>query len=289
MPALEPSFGRDPRSTWLRYEVAVGLLRRVLAALDEARISALSVKGIVTSTWLYGDPALRPLSDVDLRLRPRDVRRALEVGRARGWELVVHTPRFFEAAFRFPEMDVELEGTVGPPGLAALTVDDFFTRAVRRVEPLGFPHLVPETNDHALILALNVFKDRLYGAAAWAVEDLVRIAAIDEFDAATVAARARAGDVANAVATVADWVATTRDSVGWGRVRDALSTRPRRPIYDRFYAAIARRSAQPIVDLVGIAAGGDGPLRPIRGAAIAIAGWAWGGVMRRADAYRRGG
>ncbi len=38
-----------------------------------------------------------------------------------------------------------------------------------------------------------------------------------------------------------------------------------------------------------IAAGGDGTLRPIRGAAIAIAGWAWGGVMRRADAYRRGG
>jgi Uncharacterised nucleotidyltransferase len=287
MRADEPSFGEDPRSTWLRYEVAAGLLRRVLAAFDEARIPALPVKGIVTSAWLYEDASRRPLSDVDLRIRPRDFARALEVGRALGWKLVVHTPRFFEGAFRFPEMDVELEATIGPPGLSTISVDDLLTRAIRRVEPFGVPHLVPETNDHALVLAVNVFKDRLRGAAAWAVEDLVRIATVDDFDAATVAARARAGHVGNAVATVADWVAAHHGSFGWGRVGSALSTRPRRRVYDRFYEAISRRDVPPIVELVGIAAGGDGAVRPLCGASVAVAGWGWGGVMRRVDRLRR--
>ena len=97
------------RVAWLRHEVAANALHRVVGAFRTAEISCLPVKGIVTAGWLYADVSERPLSDVDLRIRPRDFRRALEVGRARGWELVVHTPRFFEAAFRFPEMDVEIE------------------------------------------------------------------------------------------------------------------------------------------------------------------------------------
>ena len=56
---------------------------------------------------------------------------------------------------------VEVETSVGPPGLCGLAVDTMIAHATRGAEG----HLEPELHEHALLLAVNVFKDKLAGLA----------------------------------------------------------------------------------------------------------------------------
>jgi hypothetical protein len=58
---------------------------RVLDQFALAGIGALVVKGPVLAVRAYGDPAMRSYGDVDLLVRPRDIRRATELMLAAGY------------------------------------------------------------------------------------------------------------------------------------------------------------------------------------------------------------
>ncbi|HEX2088038.1 MAG TPA: nucleotidyltransferase family protein [Solirubrobacteraceae bacterium] len=60
--------------------------RRVLAALEEAGIRAIVLKGAALSAEAHGDPTARDPRDVDLLVAQRDVRPAIETLLARGLE-----------------------------------------------------------------------------------------------------------------------------------------------------------------------------------------------------------
>lgn len=267
--------------TWARYRVGVDALRQVIAVLGEARIDVLPVKGIVTSHLLYDDAADRPMSDIDVRVRRADFSRALDVGRVQDWPIIEHTPRFWEGAFLLPGIMVEIESTIGPPGLCSLSVDELLARASRKVEPFGFPHLEPELNDHALILCINAFKDCLYGLNPWALDDLTRIVRHSDFEADLVARRACAAGVATAVWIVADWLARECDAEAWSEVRDRIGRTPPSPLYARAYRAATRARLSPIAGIFMTTAGGDGAQAKVRGLIMAGAGLAYGGAMRR--------
>jgi hypothetical protein len=275
----------DPRvstETWVSHQIGAARLRRVVEAFAAARIDILPVKGILTGRTLYADVAERPISDVDLRIRPRDVPRAIAVGRAQGWITIGRSPRFGEVSFVLGGMLVELEAHVGRPGMCAITVDELLSRAVRSVAPFGFAHLQPETNDHALVLCLNAFKDRLPGGDTGATRDLERIVALPEFDAATLAERASRGGVATAVWLVADWLARERGAEAWTGVRDLLGSAPPDVAYARAYRHYLRSDLGARRELLLVAACPDGAARKLRSIAITVGGWAWGGVTRRA-------
>lgn len=53
-------------------------LRRVLAALSDAGVETLVLKGVPLSARLYGDPLLRPGNDLDLLVRPADLVTAVQ-------------------------------------------------------------------------------------------------------------------------------------------------------------------------------------------------------------------
>jgi hypothetical protein len=59
-------------------------LRRRLAALDREGVPVIVLKGMAIATTLYGDPALRPMVDIDLLVRGSDAARARDVLRAVG-------------------------------------------------------------------------------------------------------------------------------------------------------------------------------------------------------------
>jgi Uncharacterised nucleotidyltransferase len=271
----------ERRATWVRYEMGVNALRQVVDALGEARIDVLPVKGIVTAHQLYDDVADRPMSDIDVRIRRADFSRALDMGRARGWPIIEHTPRFWEGAFLLPGIMVELESTIGPPGLCSLTVDELLARASRIVGPFGFEHFEPELNDHALMLCINAFKDRLFALNRWALDDLTRIVRHSEFDATLVARRACVGGVATAVWIVADWLARELGADRWCEVRDRIGRTPPSPHFARAYRAVTRARLSPIAGICVTTAGGDGFQAKLRGLAMAGAGLVYGGVMRR--------
>ena len=58
----------------------------VLAALEDAGIRALPLKGSTLARELYDDPALRTSVDVDVLVAPEDLRHAIEVVQGMGWQ-----------------------------------------------------------------------------------------------------------------------------------------------------------------------------------------------------------
>jgi hypothetical protein len=66
------------RRTALRTLRLQGLLHRALPALASAQIPVILLKGASLAHRIYPDPALRPMSDVDILIRPGD--------RARAWD-----------------------------------------------------------------------------------------------------------------------------------------------------------------------------------------------------------
>ena len=74
---LAPRRARRRRGLALPRPGDVGL-ERSLGRLGAAGIPTLVVKGAILAHWLYARPIERPLRDVDLRVRPGDLRRATE-------------------------------------------------------------------------------------------------------------------------------------------------------------------------------------------------------------------
>jgi hypothetical protein len=221
--ALEFS-GRPTKANWLAHVAANRVFRTVASALAADSIPVLPVKGVVTAHLLYGDIALRPIRDIDLRLRRCDFGRAVRLGRTRGWH-AKHVVLTGQVLWKVDGMEVDVKCALGPPGLCAVSVDDVMRRAESRVEPFGVAHLECELNDHALMLVLNVFKDGLR-TAPWALEDLRRIVRHERFDAQTLVDRANAGRVASALWIVANWLAETQGAPGWRAVSERIGRHP---------------------------------------------------------------
>jgi hypothetical protein len=135
---------------------------------------------------------------------------------------------------------VEFESHVGPPGLCGLRVEAMIERALRRTEPLGLPHLQPELHDHALLLCVNAFKDKLVDAPAGAVRDLELVPDQPGFSPHQLIARARDSGTASIVWIVATWLAEARGCARWNYVREGLGGRAPRPLYAMLFKRALR-------------------------------------------------
>jgi len=176
-------------AAWAVQMKAQAAARVVQEACEKARIQPLFVKGVVTSRLLYEDVAERPMMDVDVRVRPKDLESTL-VALAPHGRLVRRIRAYRSFIVDIGGMHIDVESHIGPPGLCDLGVDAMLARAEQSTL-LGFPHLVPELHDHALLLFVNVFKDKLPLAREGPMEDVRRIVAQKSFRADILATRAR--------------------------------------------------------------------------------------------------
>jgi hypothetical protein len=252
--------------------LADSVLASALPRFEEAGIPAVLVKGIVTSKTLYADVSERPISDVDLRVRPRDLARALAAGQAAGWEVLRHSIPYRNVVFRADGMVLDLEASIGPPGLCALPVDDVVDRAVRALAPSGYAYLAPELHDHVLVLCVNAFKDKLPRSVPWIVTDLERMVLQPGFDVDLLAERARASRSRTIVWMVADWITSLSGHGVWAAVRDRIGRRAPRPAYARLFRALHRRRAERSLALRTLArVGSDAPWSALRAILVAAA------------------
>lgn len=76
------------RYHWCRNQLLLGELRGLLAALREASVEVLLLKGAALIDRYYKDPGLRPMSDLDIMVRPERMEAARAVLQNLGW-----TPR----------------------------------------------------------------------------------------------------------------------------------------------------------------------------------------------------
>jgi hypothetical protein len=237
--ADHPDFAH--RATELAHVAAWRAFGRFLEAARASKIPVLPVKGILTADLLYARAAERPIADVDVRVLPEHVRAVERLARDRGWPILERSRMYGKVTLEVAGIALDVESTIGPPGMCGLAVADMLRRATEQ-DLGGHRVLVPEIHDHALLLAVNVFKDKLVRAAPWAVEDLERIVVVPAFHATELAARARACGASTLVWIVADWLTRTRGSAPWQAVRDACGPL-RRKAYAGLYRALVERAA----------------------------------------------
>jgi hypothetical protein len=220
----------------------------VLRHFDEGGIPALPVKGIVSAQTLYDDIAARILTDVDLRILPHDFDRVVALAARQGWRIVQRMRAYANVVFVIDGVFIDVEGHPSVPGLSRLTVDAM----LRRAQPssvLGFPHLIPDFDDHAVVLLLNVFKDKLVHAFVWAVRDLERLPLHRDFDPIRLVNRLREAGGTTIGWVVADWMARARNLSVWGEVRDAIGLRAPRPAYVALLTWLRERQPRGVLPL----------------------------------------
>ena len=225
----------------LRARAALG---RALARLDAAGVDALVVKGALLAHTLYASPIERPIRDVDLRVRPGDLERAAALlAEAPNARRLVASRAYASVVLSVDKVEIDLEARVGPPFVCAIGVDAMLARAERTDAALGFAHLRPELHDHALLLAVNLFKDRFVDASGMRGEDLARLARATRFDVATLADRAREARCRTLVNVVARWMVASRADDAWGAIASRIP--PARAAYAARILDAARRDPPP--------------------------------------------
>ncbi len=228
--------------TWFDHERAARALRAVLAVTQPLGIPVLPVKGAVLARTLYADVSERPISDLDLRVRATDHRRLRSLCRAQGWPTEPGGNQWGSFHTEIGSLLVEFESSIGPPGVCALPMEEMIARASYTTAGFGFAHLEPELHDHALLLCVNAFKDKIRYARPHALGDLVRIVEQPGFEAPRFTALAERAELRAVVWVIADWTARQGGSRPWGEIRDLLGPTPPRPLYVRAYRALMESS-----------------------------------------------
>ena len=131
-------------------------------------------------------------------------------------------------------------------------------------------HRVPELHDHAVLLVVNVFKDKLTLAAPWSLEDLTRIVRRRDLDPEVLVRRLREAKVAALAWFVADWFARERQDEVWAALRDRLAQTAPRPRYQRALTrAVAANPEGPWARVLARLAS-DSPAERVRALATAV-------------------
>ncbi len=91
---------RDLFARLANHAASEAVLRDALRALHGAAVEVMPLKGVLLRRLVYDDPADRPVGDVDLLVRGRDVRRAHEALAAAGFEPIFLEPSERERSFR---------------------------------------------------------------------------------------------------------------------------------------------------------------------------------------------
>ena len=244
IPGTEPGAPSwDPRAVWARQVTAHRALEVVARTFEEAGIETLAVKGVVTASLLYEDATERPMGDVDIRVRPEDFERAGRVARDAGWQIGEWKPAYKAFVVNMDGLGMDVESCIGAPGLCALSIAEMLSRATRGA--LGVDVRVPELHDHAVLLCVNVFKDKFALAFPWSLEDVRRIVELDEFDEDRFVERARRAKIACIAWIVADWMAREKGSAGWASVKAKLGgERAPRPLYAWAFRKLQERAPE---------------------------------------------
>jgi hypothetical protein len=229
---------------------------RVVRELTAAKIPVLAVKGIALAETIYASD-VRFMVDVDLRVVPEDLARAEAIACSRGWDVTHRSKQLgtFEIDLGVDGPLVEIESTIGPPGMCKIAVRTMLDRGTVH-DGEGLRWFEPELHDHALLLCINVFKDKLVHARPWAREDLLRVGQLASFSPHTIVTRAREADLRELVAIVSAWLVESR---GWSEVAALLEHDRRRRKYGWLFATLARKRPESRVLAVVARAASDDP------------------------------
>lgn len=157
---------------WVSQVAVAAAAKKVARILDAAAIPFVVVKGVVSAHDYYADVAERQVGDLDIRVPRAGVDAAVRALTRGGHPPVGRCFVYGTAGFDVDGVDLDLESSFGPPGLVDLSVEQVWQRRrILHVQGARLP--APDEDDHALVIAANVFKDKIDRAKAWAIRDAV--------------------------------------------------------------------------------------------------------------------
>jgi hypothetical protein len=213
-------------------------------ALAAEGVPWLVVKGAALAHTLYADPAERPLADLDIRVRPADYEATKRALARAGATLLDEAPSYGNLVADIGGQMVDVETTLSARFVTRLSVADFLARSRELTVFNGMRVRVPDTVDHALLLAANLVKDKITQAAPWSYRDTRVIADQPDFDAAVFVARAYEARMPTTARIVAELFAP--ESPGWRAVSERLGPGPRaRTIHAYRWLATAHPTSLP--------------------------------------------
>jgi hypothetical protein len=165
------------------------LLYRELAAIlgpfQLRGIPVILLKGLHLAKFVYPEPALRPMADIDLLLRPDDLSQAAQIlqdmgyNAGREFELgrAVRKHQHIPPLYQPGKAPVELHWNIATPGSPLqVDLDGLWSRA-QPAEIAGFSTLVLSPEDLLLHLSLHLLQDEFIGG----LRRLYDIAALASF------------------------------------------------------------------------------------------------------------
>lgn len=257
------------RDIWLKHSQAHHLLHVVVPELERVGVAPLLVKGVALGSTLYADPSERPISDVDLRVAPEDMAQVRFVVRDLNWPIHNEYARYGSICIDLGGLQVDIESHIGPPGLCRLPVRDLRRRAQRQT--IGRTAvLVPELTDHALVVVVNLFKDKVVDSMPWARADLARVLDHPSFDEAAFISRARHYNMTLMARVVLEHL--PEQSARMRRLAASMPVPAWYPLYARVYAAALKEpksAAARVVARLGSDAPEDWPRALVLAALVA--------------------
>lgn len=157
--------------------------REIFARFDSGGLRVVPMKGVWFSNWLYDDPSLRPMTDVDLLVAPGDAAFAGRILRELGYQ-PDSSPRarigfgaILERTYRRPNsLPVELHRSVATGRGAARLSERWLAEGAPGVAPFDFACVrLPDVELCLVGLALH-FRDHGLCMADYQAEDVRRLA-----------------------------------------------------------------------------------------------------------------
>ncbi|HKW49359.1 MAG TPA: nucleotidyltransferase family protein [Gemmatimonadaceae bacterium] len=164
-----------------------------IAALNQAGIEPLLLKGAALAYTLYGSFEARPMKDVDLLVAPDRADEARAIMLKQGWALDPELPgdERYDTHHHLPPLRdltasglrLEIHRGVLPLGHPFHFTDDVIWRAARRVKVGNGHALVMHPSHHAVHIAIHFAWAHMLNLGAWhAFRDLSHLAARDVLD-----------------------------------------------------------------------------------------------------------
>jgi hypothetical protein len=173
-------FYHSGRSMRLHYQLACAL-----QAFHAAGISVIVLKGAHLGALIYGNPALRPMQDLDVLIKPNDLPQAEALLRAKGYTLYGERAEYEQEHFHFhyhlpdpAELPIELHWQLlrpDTPGVI-LEMDELWERA-RPACIAGEETLVLAPEDLLLYVCMHTAYNHLFEGGLKACHDLCQIIA----------------------------------------------------------------------------------------------------------------
>jgi hypothetical protein len=187
------------------------VLNEILAALHDAGVETVALKGPILGERLYGEPTLRVSSDLDLMVARSQVVAATDVLSGLGYQ-VEPTPAAHERwghhikAHRDGSPLVELHHRLTTNFGAVVPSEEFLARAAAYRTVRGAACRVLSTEDELFYLVLHA-AEHLFARLAWLYDIKTLLAAHPDIDGEVVAGRAREYGVERPYAFAIDLIA----------------------------------------------------------------------------------